>query len=74
MIFSFEQCVKEIINKSSSVMACCYNLTRSLVLFFLLVGFVGIVLSGLVDFWWQLKYQDKYGESVTADQGMLIQL
>ena len=53
-------------------MACCYNLTRSLVLLFLLVGLIGVVLAGLIDFWWQKNYQDKFGAPVTADQGMLI--
>ena len=35
-------------------MPCCYNTTRALVLFFLTVGLVGIVLAGVIDFWWKI--------------------
>ena len=50
-------------------MPCCYNTTRSFVLFFLLIGLVGVVLAGVVDFWWKSNLQDKYGETVTEEMG-----
>ena len=49
-------------------MACCYNLTRSFVLFFLLLGLIAVVLSGLIDFWWT-GYEDG-GITIKADKGI----
>ncbi|XP_066928113.1 uncharacterized protein [Clytia hemisphaerica] len=51
-------------------MPCCYNTTRSFVLFFLLIGLVGVVLAGVVDFWWKSDLQDKYGDAVTEEMGL----
>lgn len=48
-------------------MPCCYNTTRALVLFFLTIGLVGIVLAGVIDFWWKIDVNRLNNAGGTVD-------